>query len=328
MKEIGWIQISSRKYGGGIYEERLKEILDSDFNFEPVNINSKTKKTGYARIPEILWEITRTKGKKDLWIRDMYTSPTLGFDKTSGKNMVIIHHIDFSQSRGLAKIIDFFIGKIIYASLKKADVIVTVSEYWKNHFQKLGYRNVYKIYNSFDVSDFNISDSEVADFKRKYNLSEKPVIYIGNCQEAKGVREVYQALKDLDVTLVTSGEEFVKIPALNLNLEYKDYLRLLKASTLAVIMSKIKEGWCRTAHEAMLLKTPVIGSGLGGMGELLEGGKQIISPDFSSLREKVEYLLDRKEVRENMGEQGYEFAKGFTKERFKADWLNLIENID
>ena len=45
---------------------------------------------------------------------------------------------------------------------------------------------------------------------------------------------------------------------------------LLQAASVAVTMSKFNEGWCRTAHEAMLCKTPVVGSGMGGMGELLE----------------------------------------------------------
>ena len=62
-------------------------------------------------------------------------------------------------------------------------------------------------------------------------------------------------------------------------------------------MSKFQEGWCRTAHEAMLLKTPVVGSGFGGMSELLEGGGQIICDNFNDLKEKIEYLLGNHEAR-------------------------------
>jgi len=96
---------------------------------------------------------------------------------------------------------------------------------------------------------------------------------------------------------------------------------------LVVTMSKFKEGWCRTAHEAMLCKTPVIGSGLGGMKELLEGGKQIVCPDFNSLREKVEYLLNNPGVRKKIGEDGFNFAKNFTFEKFKKDWIDLIKKL-
>jgi len=73
----------------------------------------------------------------------------------------------------------------------------------------------------------------------------------------------------------------------------------------------------------MLCKIPVIGSGLGGMRELLEGGKQIICDDFDDLKEKVYYALNHPE----RGEMGYEFAKQFTVERFNGKWLNLVENV-
>lgn len=127
--------------------------------------------------------------------------------------------------------------------------------------------------------------------------------------------------------MITSEENQIKIPVRNLEIDYKEYLRLLKASSIVIVMSKFKEGWCRTAHEAMLLKTPVIGSGKGGMKELLEGGKQIICENFDSLRERVEYLLNYPGVREKMGEDGYNFAKDFTLERFKRDWLELLSKI-
>jgi len=73
----------------------------------------------------------------------------------------------------------------------------------------------------------------------------------------------------------------------------------------------------------MLCKTPVIGSGTGGMKELLEGGKQIICKDFSQLKEKVEFCIEYQEV----GEWRYNFAKNFTRENFKNEWVNLIRNL-
>ena len=92
-------------------------------------------------------------------------------------------------------------------------------------------------------------------------------------------------------------------------------------------MSKFKEGWNMTAHEAMLFQTPVVGAGLGGMKELLEGGKQIICENFNSLKKEVEYLLNHPQEREKIGRDGYDFAKNFTRERFQKDWLNLLEKI-
>jgi len=329
MKTIGFPTISIKKYGGDIYTDRVKEALGTSFNVETIGITAKhLGRHRYLKFIEFFYNLCKLKGEKNLWIRDFYSTISMPFDKTKGKNMALIFHIDFSGfpviSRPFLRFMERF---FLYRDLKKADFIVTISEYWKDFFVKKGYKNVYKIYCGFNLNNFNISEQEVIDFKKKYKIDGKPIIYLGNCQRPKGVVESCKILKDLDVHLVTSGRRQVKIPAINFNLEYREYLKLLKASTMAITMSKFKEGWCMTAHEAMLCKTPVIGSGLGGMEELLEGGKQIICKDFKNLREKVEYLLKHPDARRNMGENGYNFARGFTLEKFKENWLNLIKKM-
>lgn len=326
---IEWIEISKKKYGGVIYNQQAINALSKYFDLEPVNLEARYfKKFRYLKLPESFYYLLKLKGKRDLWIRDFYSTITLPLDKTKGKNLAVIFHIDFSGFPLLSRPFLVMLEKLfLYRNLKKVDTIVVISEYWRNYFLKRGYKNVYKIYNGFNLVNFDISEQEVLEFKERYNLLGKPIIYLGNCQKAKGVVDSYNAFQDLDIYFVTSGRRQAKIPALNLNLEYREYLKLLKASTIAITMSKFKEGWSITTHEAMLLKTPVIGSGLGGMKELLEGGKQIICKDFKNLREKVEYLLEHPELREKMGEDGYNFAKNFTLERFEEKWIDLIKKM-
>jgi len=316
--KILFISAGSKKYGGKVYEEMIKNVLVG--NFEVENENFFPQK-------DFLFKIFGASKRKniDLVVRNFDAS--LFLNSKPVKNIAIIHHIDYSFAPKFLKFTSPYFIKIIFQNLKKFDAIVTVSKFWESYFKEKGYKNVFLIYNAFNINDFNFSSEEIEEFKKKYNLTGKPIIYLGNCQKAKGVVESYQALKGLDVHLITSGEQFIKIPVRNLEISYSDYLKLLKAASMVVTMSKFKEGWCRTAHEATLLKTPVIGSGLGGMKELLEGGKQIICEDFNSLREKVKYLLNHPEVRKKMGEDGYNFAKNFTLERFKKDWLELINKL-
>jgi glycosyltransferase involved in cell wall biosynthesis len=324
MKKISWIQIASRGYGGRIYGQRVRQALSKDFEVELENIDAKYLKYRYLKPIEWAARLLAVKTRSDLCIRDDFN--TIIFAKASAKNLALVYHIDFSVFSAVLQAVLNFLNIFFIAGLKRADAIVTISEYWKNYFLGLGYKKVYKIYCGFDLKNFEISGKDVENFKEKYNLKSKPIVYIGNCQKAKGTVEAYQALKDLDVYLVTSGEEHVKIPSINLNLtDYKDYLCLLKASVIAITMSKFKEGWCMTAHEAMLCKTPVIGSGMGGMKELLDGGKQIICTDFKNLKKEVEQLLQNENKRKKMGEDGYEYAKNFTSEKFEKDWISLIK---
>jgi glycosyltransferase involved in cell wall biosynthesis len=243
------------------------------------------------------------------------------------KHIVVLHHVDWDAvaspwKRALYR----FVEPICLRNLRSAKYIVTVSKYWEQYAREHGFTNVRTIYNAFDEADFQVSDDEVADLRRRYGLT-KPIVYIGNCQAAKGVVGSYEALRDLDVHLITSGERLSSIPAQHLDLSYREYLCLLRASSVVVTMSLLKEGWCRTAHEAMLLKRPVIGSGRGGMAELLNGGNQVVCPRFEDLRAHVQALLADEVHATQMGEEGFRFARTFSRRRFQEDWLELLSLV-
>jgi glycosyltransferase involved in cell wall biosynthesis len=325
MVEIGWIEMPENvkgrcwEIGGGeICRRFLFDILSKKYSVEGGGITGGI----FSRnVIKNLYKSLKLSGKKDIWIREI-NSTILPINKIIGINILNFFHIGgaIPTSYHLSNTI---LEKLFYRNLNKIDVIVTMSRYWEEYFQKKGYDNVKVIYTAFDMSLFKFTEREIAEFKEEYDLTEKPIIYIGNCQKLKGVVESYKALKDLDVYLVTSGKRKVNVPTINLNLNYRDNQKLLKASSVVVTMSKFPEGWCRTAHEAMLCKTPVVGSGLGGMGELLRGGKQVICKDFNKLRENVEYLMKNPEV----GEKSYEYAKQFTVERFEKEWMELISQL-
>jgi glycosyltransferase involved in cell wall biosynthesis len=319
--EIGWIEVLKKRYGETSYAQMAQSVLSKQHHLEILNVGvDHFKKYDY---PRILFRLSRLRGAKDIWIRNFDSVITLPYDHTEGQHLVLIHHIDFSTQQSSLKPLLKGLENLFYRRLERVDFLVTVSKYWQNHFLERGYPKVFLIYNGFDLDLFHFEDEEVSEFKKRSQMEGKPIIYIGNCQRIKGVVDVYEQLKDMEVHMVTSGRREVQLPVLNLDLSYREYLLLLKSSSVVITMSKFKEGWGRTVHEAMLCKTPVIGSALGGMRELLEGGGQIICEDFKELKEMVHYALDHSEL----GQRGYEFARQFTTERFEAEWLNLIGRI-
>ncbi len=329
---IGWIEVHLKRQGGVIYNNQAREQLaQGGIQVELVDVSAKVFSWfRYLKIPEALFRLVFLRGAKDVWMRDFFSTLTMPLEKKQGKNAVLIHHIDTRYLPGLrffTRPMMFAAEKLFYRNLWRADAIVVVSEYWKRHFIERGYSNVHVIYNGFDLPQFNILNQEVVQFKRKYGLDKKPIVYLGNCQKVKGVEEAYEALKGMDIHMVTSGTKEISLPARNFDLSYHEYLVLLKTSDIVLAMSKMQEGWNRTAHEAMLLGTPVIGSGLGGMRELLEGGNQIICEDFLTLREKVNYLLEHPSLRDTLGKTGYNYAKGFSLSRFQTAWINFIQTL-
>jgi glycosyltransferase involved in cell wall biosynthesis len=320
--KIGWIEVLKKMHGETVYTSMAQSALSAHHHIEIINVGLDRFQAHLY--PLVLSRLCRISGEKDLWLRNFDSVVTMPFDRTRGNNIAMIFHIDHSFQPAFFKPFLRIEENIFYRHLKKVDAIVTISKYWQDHFMERGYSNVYLIYNAFEMSSFDFGEEELLMFKKRSNLGEAPILYLGNCQRIKGVVEAYEQLKDLKVQLVTSGRKEVGLPILNLNLDYRDYLLLLKSSSVVITMSKFKEGWNRTAHEAMLCKTPVIGSGLGGMKELLEGGKQIVCDDFNDLKERVSYALEHPEL----GEAGLEFARRFTVKRFNDEWVRLVGRLN
>jgi glycosyltransferase involved in cell wall biosynthesis len=328
-KKLMMMLMGGENYGGRIYENMILESLKDNYDVQLYTL----KKPNSTRLQQLITLAKTTFSLNLNHKKDNYDISIKNLDialipiTKSGKNIIIVQHLDFSQDKYFR--IYNFLCNYIFCRLKACDIIVVVSDYWENFLINHDFRNIRKIYNGFQINEFHFTPDEIDKFKKMNGIDGKPIIYLGNLGRGKGAEKSFQQLQDLDVHFVTTGHNRVTgLPIQNFYYEYRDYLRLLKASSLVITMSQFEEGWCRVAHEAMLCKTPVIGSGKGGMGELLESGKQIICPDFKSLRKEVEFLLNNQEKRNQQGEYGYDFVKQFTSERFKESWKNLINELD
>ena len=206
------------------------------------------------------------------------------------------------------------------------DAIVVVSNYWKQFLENKGFNNIRLIYNSFDMSKYRISKTEIEKFIKKYNLSKrKKLIYLGPATGGfKGIKESYERLKNSNYQFCATGRKnsdgIIKV----LNLGYREYIMLLNCADLVLSLSKFKEGWNRVAHEALLVHTPVIGSGTGGMKELLEDSGQIICKDIRKLPYYVEMVLGNYKY---YSEVGYKYVTRFNIQYFSNSWKSLIEEM-
>lgn len=318
---IGIFEPSEAMTGGKAYRSAVRDALDKRYDVEVFNVSGENIRLPSARLRR-MWAIAKIRGPKDVWIRDFYPVAGMGFGKLSGKNVALLQHM-YTEGEEL-DILGRILTTLFYRNVRKCDRVVTVANFWRSHFASQSIQDIRVIRNGMDVKQFEFQPKEIAAFKQKYSLEEKTVVYIGNCRKNKGVVEAYEALKGTDYYLVTSGHPDVRLPCPNFNLPYREYLLLLKISSVVVTLSKFREGWCRTAHEAMLCKTPVIGSGAGGMAELLEEGRQRICRDASHLPELIKATISD---RNRIGEEGYRFAETLTMERFENEWLDLMEEV-
>jgi glycosyltransferase involved in cell wall biosynthesis len=314
--------------GGSSYELMVSEALSGAFDLSRYTLDfRKWGKLKYVAAPLEFVRTRRILARHPDHAVAIKTFLAALLNPRLQRSIVILHHLGGSANP-IYSALERYIETYILEQIRTAHAVVVVSEYWRRYLSHQGLRNVRKIYNAFKVQEFDFTGQEIEGFKKRYGLLGKPIIYMGNHRGSKGVDDTFEVLRDLDVHFVASGHPGPTRSCIKCFLfERRDYLRLLAASEVAVTMSQFEEGWCRTAHEAMLCGTPVLGSGRGGMRELLESGGQIICDDFRSLRGLVEALLGNKERRAELGWKGYEFASQFTYERFRLEWIALVTNV-
>ena len=274
----------------------------------------------YFEIFNLILFYIKSAKNKPLIIRNLETC----LWPSRAKTIYLVFHVDWHASGFFSKFIQIWTWVVFRYFTPKNQPVVVISKYWQDFLEKKGFTNIHLIYCAFDSQRYAVSEDEVKSFLKNNQLENKKIVYIGNPQFKKGADIVYEALKNMDVELVCSGEGDLDIPVRRLKLDFGQYLSLLKASSLVITLSRFKEGWNRVAHESLLLGTPVIGSGRGGMGELLGStGQKIIDPDNSvGLQSEVCNYLNTKPI---ISSEAFNYLRSFDKDRFQKEWMKLIE---
>ena len=241
------------------------------------------------------------------------------------KIICIIHHYDPKPFRGFRKLYAKAAYYLVKLQQSRIDCIVTGARVWKRFFQLQNFKNVVVIHSAFQVSEMLriVTDQDGQKFLRQHSLSPNKYIYIGTYHPAKGQTRTLETLRDLDFTLVaTSTDKNIKTDYHNLkiiNASFSEYNHLLKNARLAVAMSTFKEGWCRVLHESAIHGTPILGSGLGGMRELLNISS-VRPSSFESLKNDVIEKLSQPKLPDEIIQK----FSGYTSEKFKRKWFELI----
>lgn len=328
---IGWITLRDLRVedviGGGLqYRRFLLEVLQRHHKVDLSHVAVPEAGSFLGKMREkilLARRLQQVAGTRDAWIRDFRELAFLGANRTRGRQIALLHHIDsrYMPNRLYNELCD----RVAIRRLRSMDTVVTVSRHWQERVRGYGARDVRVIYNAIAAEAFvPPSAAELQAFRRKYGLGRQPLIYIGNCRAEKGADRAVELLRDEGYQLVTSGPCRLSLDCPNLELPYDQYVCLLWAADVALLLSRFAEGWCISAHEAMMCRTPVIGSGRGGMRELLEGGGQIVTEDAAQIRAAVRGLVADRARNAALGEQGRCFAAQFTRQRFAQDWLALL----
>jgi len=220
---------------------------------------------------------------------------------------------------------------IIRHYLKYVNRIFAVSYTLKYALNQNNIKNVEVIHNGIDIKKWQIDNNELKNFKAKYNLFNKKIVFfIGRLSVFKGGDNIIRAMEIVakqvsEVILLVAGrkddyaQKMLKL-AKNKNvslvftgwIEDNDLKSAYKSSYVVVTPSIYLDPFNLINVEAMICKKPVVGTCFGGIPEIVVNQKTgyIINPfDIKMMAGKIIDLLKNPDKAEQFGQMGYERVK-------------------
>ena len=236
-------------------------------------------------------------------------------------------------------------GRIIKKALKEADSIITVCDYTKRMLNEICGVNkkITKIIPSVQITNQN------KDYYKRNN-DKIVILTVARLSERKGHIDVLNAISllrqefdNIEYRIVGKGNYEAIIREKIIELKLEDCVRLLgkisdddlekeyyNADIFVLHHKQLIDGdteGCPTVFlEAGLHHLPVIGGEAGGVSDAIKDKETgfICHIGTTELYDNLKLLLLDKNLRKEMGEKGYGYAKSFTKERQAAIFRELI----
>jgi glycosyltransferase involved in cell wall biosynthesis len=282
----------------------------------------------------------RTKNIDVIHLNNQLVLNFMGLFVARAANIPCVFHLRTFNSYGLN------IHKISYS--KKINLqYVAISQELKNHWVRMGLESdrIKVIYNilddSKDVEGTSSSISSIVDY------SGYKIIYVGRLIECKGITFLLKSLSQLiDVKfkaklfLVGDGdfEQEIRHCASSLNIEdcvsflgyQSNPLAFMEKADLLVLPSK-EDGFGRVLLEAMSVGTPVIGTRIGGIQEVVQhevNGLLVTYGDVSALKEAMKRMLEDESLRKKTIGAGFQILRDrFNKKTYKTKLEEIYDSF-
>lgn len=239
-----------------------------------------------------------------------------------------VHDVSFLAYPELIKKTDlFFLKLLIPISLKRADKIIAVSEFTKNEivkYYKTDPQKIEVVYNAVgeDFLQSDYSGNELFEIRKKYNLPEEFILYIGTLQPRKSIPMLIRAFARMkeenpEIKLVLAGNRNAhnfdsnidkEIERLKISgniifpgfVDEKDKSALFQLAK-AFIFPSLYEGFGIPILEAMSQKIPVLASDISVHREIAGNGALYFNPEsIDEMQEKLYNILVDENLRKNL----------------------------
>ncbi len=271
-----------------------------------------------------------------------------------GKKVVTVHDMVVKACpETVRKKTLWFLRRTLRASIRRADHIVTDSEFSKKEILK--YYHVPKdkisvVYCGVDFDRFKpLEDKELLNkVKEKYGINKEYFLYLGTLEPRKNLVRLVQAYaeakegkEDFPCLVLAGGKgwmyEEIFHTVQNLGLEQDvlftgyvadEEVSVLMAGAFAFCFPSIYEGFGMPVLEAMACGTPVLTSKDSSMEEI--AGEETVLVDAMSVEDIIQglvWLFEDAELRMKLSEQGLSKVKEYTWEAGAKQLMQVYEEL-
>lgn len=302
----------------------------------------------------LIWEqiylpVYLRKENLDLFFSPSYTIPFFIKEKV----IVTIHDISYEVNPMWFPLREALILRFLTRlSIRKADAIITISEFSKKDIMKVYSLNDQKvkiIYPAPDRVFISTTDGDsIENIKKKYNTGERFLLYVGSILNRRPVEILLKAFSkvkkdDNELRLVIVGENRTRprkdidgmINSLGINdsvirLDYVSdiELSLLYRAARIFIYPSLYEGFGLPVIEAMVSGTPVIAPNVASFPEVVgDGGILINRIDEDEMASAILMLNRDESLRNDYGKKGKEKARNFSWSISAKEHLELFRDV-
>ncbi len=241
--------------------------------------------------------------------------------------------------------------------LKKVDGVITDSVYWQKEIPKLtGYPQkkifVIPLAAGEEFKKISSTKNQILKIKKKYHLSEKFVLYVGDVNWNKNVLGLIKAISNLksqisNIKLVLVGKAFVdkdlketkEIIQLIKQLNLINQIRILGYVSTEVLVAiynlatvycqpSFTEGFGLPVLEAMACGCPVVAANTSSLPEICNKAAILVDPyDINSIAEGIKKVIQDKKTQKELVKKGQEWVKNFSWEKTANQTLEVYERI-